>query len=138
MNRKKILFLCTGNSARSQMAEGLLRALSDGAVEAYSAGLEPKGLHPLAIRVMDEIGIDIRGQHSKSIDPDLLREMDRIVTVCAHADARCPATPPGVARDHWALEDPAFAEGTDAQRLAVFRAIRESLRERIVRFLEAI
>ncbi|WP_042501950.1 arsenate reductase ArsC [Thermaerobacter marianensis] len=125
------MFLCTGNSARSQMAEGLARSLLGGAWEVYSAGLDPKGVHPLAVRAMDEIGIDIRAQSSKPIDPALLDRMDLIVTLCDDAAERCPVTPPHVRRWHWPLPDPAAVEGTEEQRLAAFRRVRDELHRRI-------
>jgi arsenate reductase len=131
MQKKKILFLCTGNSARSQMAEGLTRHLSHGSIEVHSAGLEPKGLNPFAIQVMDEIGIDIRGQKSKVIDPALLNQVDLIITVCGNADERCPMTPPGIRRVHWPLPDPAKATGSETEIATHFRTVRDDLKERI-------
>nr|WP_243149695.1 arsenate reductase ArsC [Thermaerobacter sp. PB12/4term] len=128
---KRLMFLCTGNSARSQMAEGLARSLLGGTWEVYSAGLDPKGVHPLAVRAMEEIGIDIRAQSSKPIDPALLDQMDLIVTLCDDAAERCPVTPPHVRRLHWSLPDPAAVEGTGEQRLAAFRRVRDELLRRI-------
>jgi len=127
----RVLFLCTGNSARSQMAEGFARHLGGGRVEPFSAGLEPKGLHPLAVAVMREIEIDISTQRSKAIDPALLEWMDVVITVCGHAEARCPTTPSRITRLHWPLEDPAQATGNDEGRIAVFRRVRDELRLRI-------
>ena len=132
----KVLFLCTGNSARSQMAEGLARHLSKGRLDAYSAGLEPKGLHPLAVAAMDEIGVDIRSQKSKKIDPDLFNTVDLIVTLCGDAEARCPVSPPHIRREHWPIEDPARAVGGDKERREIFRETRDRLRERIIDLLE--
>ena len=131
VNRRRVIFLCTGNSARSQMAEGLARSLSRGAVEVHSAGLEPKGIHPLAVAVMDEIGIDIRKQWSKGMDPDALKQAGWIITLCDHADKRCPTVPDPVRKEHWPLEDPAQARGTDDEKLRVFRGIRDEIQERI-------
>lgn len=128
---KRLMFLCTGNSARSQMAEGLARSLLGGTWEVFSAGLEPKGVHPLAVRAMAEIGIDIRAQTSKPIDPALLDRMDLIVTLCDDAAERCPVTPPHVRRLHWSLPDPAAVEGAEEQRLAAFRRVRDELVRRI-------
>lgn len=129
------MFLCTGNSARSQMAEGLARELSQGLIEVHSAGTEPKGLHPLSVAVMDEIGIDIREQCSKKIDPALLNQMDWIITVCAQADKRCPVTPPHIHREHWPLEDPATAPGSEAEQIGHFREIRNEIHDRLSIFL---
>ncbi|HET6369684.1 MAG TPA: arsenate reductase ArsC [Nitrospiria bacterium] len=134
--RIKVIFLCTGNSARSQMAEGLARHLSKGRVDAYSAGLEPKGLHPLAVAAMDEIGIDIRSQKSKDIDPKLFSGVDLIITLCGDAEARCPVSPPHIRREHWPLEDPARAVGSEEERREAFRKTRDRLRERIIDLLE--
>ncbi|HEY8414822.1 MAG TPA: arsenate reductase ArsC [Thermaerobacter sp.] len=128
---KRLIFLCTGNSARSQMAEGLARTLLGDGWEVHSAGLEPKGVHPLAVRAMDELGIDIRGQRSKAIDPALLRQMDLVITLCDDAAERCPATPPGVRRLHWSLPDPAAVTGSEEERLAAFRRVRDALAARI-------
>ncbi|MFQ5780669.1 MAG: arsenate reductase ArsC [Nitrospiria bacterium] len=135
---KKVLFLCTGNAARSQMAEGLTRHLDKGGVEAASAGLEPKGLHPLAVAVMDEIGIDIRHQRSKGIDTTLLNQADRIITLCGNAEARCPAAPPHIQREHWPIEDPAQAVGRDEETLRIFRTTRKEIQKRVVRLLESL
>jgi arsenate reductase len=134
--KMKVLFLCTGNSARSQMAEGLARHLSQGRLDVYSAGLEPKGLHPLAVAAMDEVGIDIRRQTSKGIDPDLFNGMDLIITLCGDAEERCPVTPPHIQREHWPMEDPAQAVGGEGERREIFRETRDALRERIIDLLE--
>jgi arsenate reductase len=130
----RILFLCTGNSARSQMAEGLARALGGDRVEAWSAGTEPKGVHPLAVRAMAERGIDISGQSSKPLsavpaDPDV------VITLCDNAAARCPAFPGRVARVHWSLSDPAAATGTEEERLSAFRETRSEIESRLSTFL---
>ncbi|NLG84748.1 MAG: arsenate reductase (thioredoxin) [Firmicutes bacterium] len=129
--KKKILFLCTGNSCRSQMAEGFARAMAGDRWEVYSAGLEPTGLNPRAVRVMREVGIDISGQSSKPIDPELLSKVDLIVTLCGDAADRCPLTPPHVRRLHWPLEDPARASGTEEEILARFRKIRDEIRRQL-------
>ena len=120
------------------MAEGLTRQLGGLRVAVYSAGLEPKGLHPLAVKVMEEIGIDIRDQQSKRIDPVLLSGMDWIVTVCGHADERCPVPPPTVQKEHWPIEDPARATGSEADRTEIFRKTRDELRTRMKEFLSRI
>ncbi len=124
----RILFVCTGNSCRSQMAEGLARAVG---VEAYSAGTEPAGyVHPLAVQVMGEIGINISGQSSKTLDPNMMKEMDVFVTVCGDADEACPVLP-YVNRFHWPIPDPARAAGTQEQMLQAFRAVRDDIAQRV-------
>ncbi len=112
MTRKKVLFLCTGNSARSQMAEAFARVYGKEKVAAFSAGLEPKRLHPVAVEVMREKGIDVSRQESKAFSEDLARAMDYVITVCGNAEEHCPMLPPGVRRLHWPLEDPARAAGS--------------------------
>jgi arsenate reductase len=134
----KLLFVCTGNSARSQMAEGLARHFGQGRVEAHSAGVEPSQLNPVAVAVMREKGIDISGHQSKAFDWDLARQMDVVVTVCGHANESCPVLPPEVKRLHWPLEDPAAMRGSDAKVLAKFREIREQIEARIVGLLQAL
>jgi arsenate reductase len=127
----KVMFVCTGNSARSQMAEGFARHFGQGQVEACSAGMEPSQLNPFAVAVMQERGIDISDQHSKAFDWEMARRMDVVVTVCGNADERCPVLPPEVKRIHWPLEDPAAAKGTEAEILAKFREIRDQLDGRV-------
>jgi arsenate reductase len=127
----KVLFVCTENSARSQMAEGFARHLGQGRVEAHSAGMAPSVLNPHAVRVMWEKGIDISGQRSKAFDWDLARQMDVVVTVCGHANESCPVLPPEVQRLHWPLEDPAAAQGSEAVLLATFRDIRDQIEGQI-------
>ncbi len=135
---KKVLFLCTGNSARSQIAEGLMRHMAKGNITALSAGLEPKALHPLAITVMDELGIDINDHRSKKIDPSLLNQADWVITLCGNADARCPAIPSRMRREYWPTEDPAQTLGNPEENLSVFRKIRDELKERIIHLLEKV
>lgn len=130
----KILFVCTGNSARSQMAEGFARHFGQGRVEAYSAGMAPSTLHPHAVRVMQEKGLDISGQQTKAFDWDLARRMDVVVTVCGNANETCPVLPPKVMRLHWPLEDPAAAAGSEETILATFRTVRDQV-EMLVRGL---
>jgi arsenate reductase len=132
----KVLFLCTGNSARSQMAEGLMRSLGLGLWEVKSGGLLPSYVHPLAIRVMEEIGIDISHQTSKSMEQFLNEDFDYIVTLCDHAAMSCPTFPGQAKRLHWSLEDPAAAVGTIEQRLIVFRKIRDEIKTKIEEFLK--
>ncbi len=126
---RRVLFLCTGNSARSQMAEAILRKRGGDRFEAYSAGLEPKAIHPLTIQVMNEKGYDLSGQRSKGVDEYLGRpSMDTLITLCDDADKNCPTVWPGVnARLHWAFEDPSAFEGTDEQKLAKFRQVRDAI-----------
>ena len=130
-DRKRILILCTGNSARSQMAEGLLRELSAGRVEVVSAGVAPGCVRLEAIEVMREIGIDISEHRSKSVDEFAGQEFDYVITVCDNANQQCPIFPGKTERIHWSIEDPAAAEGDEIARLDVFRRVRDELRERL-------
>ena len=132
----KIMFICTGNSARSQMAEGLARKLSKGSREVYSAGLDPKGVNPHAIKAMKEIGIDITGQRSKEVDSSLMSQMDVIVTLCDQAKERCPVTPPHIKTYHWSLPDPAFFSGTEKEIMAQFGKIRDEISELVKKLLQ--
>ncbi|NOY64981.1 MAG: arsenate reductase ArsC [Nitrospirae bacterium] len=134
----KIMFLCTGNSCRSQMAEGLARHIGKGFVEAYSAGLMPVGVNPFAIKVMKEIGIDISNQTSDPIEEELLRQMDVIITLCGNAEASCPATPPEIKRLHWPIDDPVGTIGTEEEVLRAFRKTRDEIREKIINFIKEI
>ena len=133
MSIQRVLFLCTGNSARSQMAEAFLRHYAGDRFEAHSAGLEPKGVNPLTVRVMSEAGIDISNQQSKGIDSYLGKVLFQyLITVCDDADRNCPTVWPGVnTRMHWSFEDPAKFEGTDEQKLAKFREVRDQIENRI-------
>lgn len=138
MNRKKtVLFLCTGNSCRSQMAEGWLKHLAGESIEVISAGLEPRPVHPLTVHVMDEVGIDISGQRSKSIKEYMGKAtVDYAVFVCAKAEQNCPSIYPFAMNTlSWPFEDPAASYGTDAQLLAKFREIRDAIGGRIERWL---
>jgi arsenate reductase len=135
--KKKVLFLCTGNSARSQIAEGLMKSLGKGRWEVKSAGILPSYVHPLAIRVMDEVGIDISKQTSKSQDQFLKEEFDYIITLCDHAAMACPNFPGQGIRLHWSIEDPAMAIGTMDERVAVFRRARDEIRTRIELLLKS-
>jgi arsenate reductase len=134
----KVLFVCTGNSARSQMAEGFARHFGGEQIEAHSAGVEPSRLNPVALAVMQEKGVDISGYRSKAFDWDLARQMDVVVTVCGHANESCPVLPPEVKRLHWPLEDPAASQGTDAEKLAKFQEIRDQIEARIVGLLKVL
>ena len=131
MTPRRVLFLCTHNSARSQMAEGLLRELGGGGFEAHSAGTEATHVRPLAIRAMQEIGIDIGAQRSKTLDEYAGQPFDLVVTVCDEAREACPYFPGAREQIHWSLPDPSKATGTEESRLAVFREVRDELRRRI-------
>jgi arsenate reductase (thioredoxin) len=128
--RYKILFLCTANSCRSQIAEGFARALGSEFLEPYSAGTHPGQLHPRAITVMHERGIDISHQHSKGLE-DIRQPMDLVVTVCDQAAEACPVFPASVQILHWSLPDPAQAQGTPEQVLQVFRQVRDEIEARV-------
>lgn len=133
-----ILFLCTGNSCRSQMAEGWVRTLGRGLVRVRSAGIEAHGQNPRAIAAMNEAGVDIRGQESQRLNPADLEWADLVITVCGHADEHCPVLPPNVAKRHWPLEDPALAAGTKEEVAQVFRDCRDDIRTRVVDLLNEI
>ena len=132
---QRVYFICTGNSARSQMAEGFFNALAGQSQRAESGGLEPSQVNPLAIQVMDEAGIDLTSHRSKPIDIERLNTADIVVTLCGDAEERCPVTPAHVRRLHWPLPDPARATGTEDERLAVFRSVRDQIRERVTELL---
>jgi len=124
-----LLVLCTGNSCRSHLAEGLLREAAGDLFEVASAGSKPAGyVHPLAIRVMAEVGLDISGHHSKHMNEFLARQVETVITVCGNADQACPIYPGQVNRHHWPFDDPAHATGTEEEQLAVFRRVREEIR----------
>ncbi len=125
------MFLCTANSCRSQMAEGLARELGKGIIEPYSAGLFVHYVQPRAIAVMREIGIDITGQKSKGIDGTMLNSMDIIITLCGHADESCPVTPPGIKRIHRPIKDPVGTIGTEKEIMDAFRRARDEIKVRI-------
>jgi arsenate reductase (thioredoxin) len=127
----RVLFLCTGNSARSQMAEGLLRSHGGGDFEVFSAGIEPEEIHPLAIEAMREIGIDISGHRSKPLERFLGQYFDYIITVCDRARDRCPTFPGDNRRIHWGFDDPAAVAGTPVERIAAFRRVRNEISERL-------
>ena len=130
-----LLFLCTGNSCRSQMAEGWARALGGDGLHVKSAGIEAHGKNPRAIAVMREAGIDISDQESTRLTDDMLQWADWVVTVCGHADEHCPALPPGTRKEHWPLDDPARATGSEEEIMAVFRASRDEIRRRVADLL---
>jgi arsenate reductase len=133
--KKKVLFLCTGNSARSQMAEGLMRNFfRRDEFEVFSAGVESKGVHPMAVQAMQEIGIDISGQKSKHIEDLPDREFDQIVTLCDHAAQNCPVFLGKGVRLHHGFSDPAVAVGSDPEVLEAFRKVRDELKQFILGF----
>lgn len=129
--RIKVLYLCTGNSCRSQMAEGWTRALGAAICDVQSAGIEAHGKNPRAIQVMQEAGIDISGQESTVVTDDMTAKADVVVTVCGHADEQCPVLPSSVKKFHWPLEDPARARGSAEQIMAAFRAARDDIERRV-------
>lgn len=124
-----VLILCTGNSCRSHLAEGILRAAAGDSLNAQSAGSKPAGyVHPLAIQVMKEIGIDISTHRSKHMDEFLKQPVETVITVCGNADQACPIFPGQVNRYHWGFDDPAHATGTDEEKLVVFRRVRDEIK----------
>jgi arsenate reductase len=131
----RVLFLCTHNSARSQMAEGLLRALGGGEYEVHSAGTEATAVRPLAITAMAELGIDISDQQSKTLERYLPDHWDFVITVCDDANESCPFFPGGRVRDHWSFEDPSKATGTPDEQLAVYRRVRDQIAARVRGFV---
>jgi arsenate reductase len=135
---KKIMFLCTANSCRSQMAEGFAKEFGKGLIEVHSAGLMAAGVQRRAIIVMKEVGIDISGQKSKEIDEDLLRKMDIIVTLCANAEEACPWTPPSIRRIHWPIKDPVGTLGTEEEIIKEFRRARDEIKEKVKGLIEEI
>ncbi len=140
MHKRKVrvLFLCTGNSCRSQMAEGWANHLGSEWLEATSAGIEVHGKNPRAIAVMREAGVDISRQESTRVTAPMLAQADLVVTVCGHADEHCPALPPGVQKKHWPLEDPAKATGTEEQIMAKFRATRDEIKSRVEGLIDGL
>ena len=126
-----ILYLCTGNSCRSQIAEGWTRRLGGDRVEVQSAGIQAHGKNPRAIKIMQEAGIDISGQKSTIVGEEMLNLADVVVTVCGHADEQCPTLPPGVKKVHWPLTDPAKATGSESQIMNKFRATRIDVEKRV-------
>ena len=133
-----ILFLCTGNSCRSQMAEGWTRSLANGDVSVQSAGIEAHGQNPRAITLMCEAGIDISGQASTRVDDAMMQAADLVVTVCGHADENCPVLPDGTRKEHWPLEDPAKASGSEETIMQTFRASRDEIKQRVTTLLQRI
>jgi len=135
MNLERVLFLCTHNSARSQMAEGFMRRLGGDRFEVASAGIEAHGVNPLAVRVMAERGIDLRGHASKTLDGFVGERWDAVIAVCDAANESCPVFPGASQRLHWSFDDPSAAVGSEEQRLAVFRRVRDEIKGRIETWL---
>lgn len=134
MTKKTIYFLCTGNSCRSQIAEGWAKKYLREEWNVYSAGIEAHGLNPNAIKAMGEVGIDISSQTSDIINPTILNNADLVVTLCGDAADKCPVTPPHVKREHWGFDDPAKVEGTEEEKWAFFQQIRDEIGEKIESF----
>ena len=137
MSNTKVLFLCTGNSARSQMAEAFLRKYGENELEVHSAGLEPKGIHPYSERVMEEVGISLSGQYSKHLREYMGKaHFAYVITLCKEAEASCPTTFPGIfQRLHWPFEDPLAFTGLEDEKLAKFREVRDQIERRIKTWL---
>ena len=133
-----LLFLCTGNACRSQMAEGWGHRLGGDWLQVQSAGIEAHGKNPRAIAVMAEAGVDISGQESTRVTDEMLAAVDVLVTVCGHADEHCPAVPAGLRKIHWPLDDPARATGTEEEIMAVFRASRDDIRRRVAAVIDEL
>jgi arsenate reductase (thioredoxin) len=132
----RVIFLCTGNACRSQMAEGFARRLGEGYIDAHSAGLIPAGVNARAVAVMMESGIDISDQVSKEIDEDFLRSMDVVITLCDNAAEACPYTHPDIKRIHWPVKDPAGTVGSEEEIMASFRKTRDEIRAKIADFVK--
>ena len=137
-NVARVLVLCTHNSARSQMAEGFLRALAGDRIDVASAGTEATRVHPLATRAMDEVGIDLRGHTSKTLDRFLAQPWDYVITVCDSASERCPLFPGRAERIHWSFEDPSAAQGTDEERLVTFRRVRDAIASQLQQWVKTV
>ncbi|NNF96916.1 MAG: arsenate reductase (thioredoxin) [Halobacteria archaeon] len=133
-----LLFLCTGNSCRSQMAEGWARRLGPEWLRVQSAGIEAHGKNPRAIAVMAEAGVDIARQESTRVTEEMLHAADLVVTVCGHADEHCPTLPAGIRKEHWPLDDPAKASGDEEQVMNVFRASRDDIKQRVTELLNRL
>jgi arsenate reductase (thioredoxin) len=134
----KVMFLCTGNSCRSQMAEGFARESGKGLMEPYSAGLIAAGVNARAVAVMKEAGIDISGQKSEEINGDLLRTMDIVITLCGNAEESCPYTPPEIKRIHWPIKDPVGTIGTEEEIMKEFRRARDEIKKKIEDLIDTL
>jgi len=137
VNKQRVLFLCTHNSARSQMAEGFLRSLAGDRFEAASAGTQATRVHPLAMRAMADVGVDLSGHTSKIVDEFVEQPWDYVITVCDAANESCPVFPKKSSRLHWSFEDPSRATGSDDQRLEVFRRVRDQIKRRIADWISS-
>ena len=135
---KRVLFLCTGNSCRSQMAEGWMRSIGGAEYEVYSAGTRPMGINPLAVAAMSEAGVDISGQTSSHVDEYTGQEFALVITVCDNARESCPVFPGDTVSLHWGFDDPADATGSDDERMVVFRRVRDDIREKISHYLSSV
>lgn len=135
MTKNTLYFLCTGNSCRSQMADGWAQKLLPEDWEVYSAGIETHGVNPNAIKAMNEVGIDISHHTSDLINQDILNKATLVVTLCGDAADKCPMTPPSVRREHWGFEDPAKATGTEEEKWAIFQQVRDAIGARIEQFV---
>lgn len=140
MTKTRVLFLCTGNAARSQMAEAFLRQMAGDRFDAFSAGLEPLEIHPLTRKVMSEVGLDLNGQYSKSVTKYMGKvHFGYLITVCANADKHCPTTFPGVGqRMHWDIDDPAAFQGSEEEKLEEFRRVRDVVKSEIEEWLQTL
>lgn len=134
MNKKTLYFLCTGNSCRSQMAEGFGKQILGDTFNVYSAGIEAHGLNPKAVKAMNEVGVDISGQTSELINAEILNNADYVITLCGDANDNCPVTPSHITRWHWGFDDPARAVGTEEEKWAVFQRVRDEIEKRIQDF----
>jgi arsenate reductase len=138
MDKKLVYFLCTGNSCRSQIADGFLNQLGANKYEVKSAGLEAHGLNPRAVQVMNEAGVDISHHSSDVIDPEILNRADYVITLCGHADEHCPViSNKNVVKWHWGFEDPAKATGTEEEIMNQFRNVRDAIKNRIEQFIKS-
>jgi len=137
MTKPLVYFLCTGNSCRSQMADGFLKAFGGHLYEVKSAGLEAHGLHPRAVKAMAEAGVDISANASEVIDPDILNRASYVITLCGHADEHCPAVSnPSAIKWHWGFDDPAQATGSEDEVMSRFRDVRDAIKDRVIRFVQ--
>ena len=136
IDKTRVLFLCTHNSARSQMAEAWLRSMAGGRYEVASAGTQATRVHPLALKAMGEVGVDLTGHTSKTLDGFLTDPWDYVITVCDSANEACPIFPRGTTRLHWSFPDPSQAVGTESERLEMFRRVRDQIRERLAIWLQ--
>ncbi|MBD8025591.1 arsenate reductase (thioredoxin) [Ureibacillus sp. Re31] len=136
MNKRTVYFLCTGNSCRSQMAEGWAKKLLSPEWEVKSAGIEAHGVNSNAIKAMQEVGIDITKHTSDIIDLEVLNKADLVVTLCGDAADKCPITPPNVKPEHWGFDDPTKAQGTEEEKWAAFQRVRDAIGDRIKKFKE--